>query len=112
MKKIFQLKTANKHPDRVLESVKYEIRRYLKRERKKSLPDEATFWDFDCKFGQSSDEAESLSASEIITALDKAKEADWDHCYIEIMAKAVKKKSVPKEEPAIEEDPSSTPEDS
>lgn len=106
MKKIFHLKAENKHPDRVLESVKYEIRRYLKRERKKHLPDTATFWDFDCMFGQSSDEAKNVSTSELITALDRAKEADWDHCYVEIIAKAVKKKSTPKEEQDTQESPS------
>ena len=88
MKKIFHLQQENKHPDRVLESIKYEIRRYLKRERKKKLPDNAVFWDFDCRFGQNSEEASSLPASGIISALDKANEDKWSQCYIEIIAKA------------------------
>ncbi len=91
MKKIFHLQQKNKHPDRVIESIKYDIRRYLKRERKKKLPDEATFWDFDCRFGPNSDEAEKLSALEIITALDKAQESEWTQCYIEITSKPVHK---------------------
>ncbi len=111
MKKIFLLKAENKHPDRVLESVKHEIRRYIKRERKKRLPDEATFWDFDCMFGQSSDEAQSVSTAELITALDRAKDADWDDCYVEIMAKAIKKESTPKEEPETEESSPDTQDD-
>ena len=91
MKKLFPLKLDNKHPDRVLEGIKYEIRKYMKRERKKKLPEDATFWDFDCRAGKSGDEAESMSANEIITALDKASEAGWDACYIEILAKPVQK---------------------
>ena len=88
MKKIFHLQQENKHTDRVVEAIKHEIRKYLKRERKKKLPDEAVFWDFDCRFGQNSDEAQNLSASEIISALDKAKDTNWDQCYVEIIAKA------------------------
>ncbi|RLA70453.1 MAG: hypothetical protein DRG24_06870 [Epsilonproteobacteria bacterium] len=96
MKKIFHLQQKNKHPDRVLESVKYDVRRYIKRERKKKLPDEESYWDFDCRFGQNSDEAEKVNASEIISALDKAHEADWDQCYVEIIVKPMPK--VKKEE--------------
>src|SRR5438445_150104 len=51
MKKTFQLKAEGKHPDRVLEAVKHEIRKYIKRERRRELPAGADFWDFDCKFG-------------------------------------------------------------
>jgi hypothetical protein len=88
LKKIFHLQQENKNPERVLESIKHEIRKYLKRERSKKLPEKAVFWDFACRFGQTSDKAESLSASGIIAALDKAKEANWDQCYVEIVATA------------------------
>lgn len=88
MKKIFHLQQENKNPERVLDSVKHEIRKYLKRERSKKLPEKAVFWDFDCRFGQNSDEAEGLTTSEIIAALDKAKDAGWGQCYVEIIAKA------------------------
>ncbi len=88
MKKIFHLQQENKNPERLLESIKHEIRKYLKRERSKKLPEKAVFWDFTCRFGQTSDNAESLSASEIIAALDKAKDANWDQCYVEIIANA------------------------
>lgn len=91
MKKIFKLTAENKKPERVLDSIKYDIRRYLKRERKKKLPEDTTFWDFDCVFGKSSTDNNSLNASELITALDKASEESWTECYIEIVAKAVHK---------------------
>jgi phosphoenolpyruvate synthase/pyruvate phosphate dikinase len=92
MKKIFKLQENNKKPERTLEATKHEIRKYVKRERKKKLPDKETmFWDFDCRFGQNSDEAQSLAFDEIIKALDKAYEAKWPECYIEIMARAADK---------------------
>ncbi len=93
MKKIFQLQQDNKHPDRVLESIKHEIRKYLKRERKKKLPEDAVFWDFDCQFGKSADGAQHITASELTAALDKAKAEHWEVCYVEIKARAAVKHS-------------------
>ncbi len=101
MKKVFKLTQENKHPDRVLDSIKYDIRRYLKRERSKKLPKEAIFWDFDCSFGKNSDEAESIKASDITNLLDTAKEEGWEEFYIEIISKPslkAKKKEEPEEE--------------
>ena len=92
MKKIFKLQVENKKAERQLESIKNEIRKYFKRERKKKLPEDALYWDFDCRFGKSAESATALSASEIIVALDKAHEEAWSACYIEIFSKAVMKK--------------------
>ncbi len=98
MKKIFKLREANKNPERQLDAVKHEVRKYLKRERNKKLPEEALFWDFDCRFGENSESTKPLTASAIIAALDKAYEAAWDACYVEIVAKASMKKSTPESE--------------
>ncbi len=87
MKKIFELHAANKKPERVCDSIKNELRKYLKRERKKKLPEDALFWEFECRFGQTIETAESLKASELIKALDKAYEVSWEKCYIEIISK-------------------------
>lgn len=107
MKKIFPLQQENKNPERVLDSIKYDIRRYLKRERKKKLPEDAVFWDFECLFGQDSDTAETLPAAQIIAALDKAHEAEWAQCYVEIIAKAsYKAKAEQKDEEETEEEDS------
>ena len=88
MKKTFHLQQENKNPDRLIESIKHEIRKYLKRERGKKLPEKAVFWDFDCRFGQNSEEAQAVAPSEIITALDKAHAEKWEQCYVEIIARA------------------------
>lgn len=92
MKKLFKLQQADKNRDRILEAVKNEIRKYLKRERKKKLPEEAVYWDFDCRVGKNSETAEAVSASEIIAALDKAHADNVSECYVEIIAKASMKK--------------------
>ena len=57
MKKTFPLKAEGKNPERMLEATKHEIRKYIKRERRRDLPEGVDFWDFDCKFGTSSETA-------------------------------------------------------
>ena len=44
MKKNFPLQAEGKHPDRVLEAVKHDIRKYFKRERSRPVPKDADFW--------------------------------------------------------------------
>ncbi len=51
MKKTFALRPEGKNPDRVLDAIKNELRKYMKRERRRDLPAGADFWDFDCKLG-------------------------------------------------------------
>ena len=92
MKKVFKLTDPKKHEDRVLEAVKHEIRKYVKRERKKDLPEKATmYWDFDCKVGATAESAEVVIFEELIKALDKVKEGGAAEVYVEILAKAVPK---------------------
>jgi len=91
MKKIFILKEEHRAPERVLESVKHEIRKYIKREYKKKLPENATYWEFDCRFGNNADNAELCISPELIKALDKAAEEQWEQCYVEILARPVTK---------------------
>ena len=48
MKKTFSFKVSNKNRDRQTDSIKYEIKKYIARERRKALPEGGDFWDFDC----------------------------------------------------------------
>ena len=91
MKKIFQLHHEKKHPDRLIEAIKFEIKKYCKRERNKALPENATYWDFDCRFGKSSETSQPLGVSQIAKALDEARAQAWEACYIEILAKPIYK---------------------
>ena len=47
MRKTYPLHIDGRHPDRVLDAVKHDVRKYLKRERRRDLPEGADFWDFD-----------------------------------------------------------------
>ncbi len=92
MKKTFKLTDPKKHEDRVLEAIKNDIRKYIKREKKKQLPDKATmYWDFDCKVGATQTEAKEVIYEELIKALDTVKATGVSELYVEIMAKAVDK---------------------
>ncbi|MDO8262181.1 MAG: DUF6172 family protein, partial [Gallionella sp.] len=51
MRKTYQLNIEGKNRDRLLEAAKHDIRKYVKRERARALPEGVDFWDFDCKFG-------------------------------------------------------------
>lgn len=92
MKKIFKLTDERKHEDRVLEAVKNDIRKYVKREKKKKLVDpKMTYWDFDCKIGVSADLAKEVEFDALIKALDGIKAMGATECYVEILAKVVEK---------------------
>lgn len=91
MKKIFQLQAENKNSDRLVEAIKHDIRKYIKRERSKKLPKDFGFWDFECRFGQTSDTAKSLHSAELTAALDTANSEKWTECYVEIIAKPAQK---------------------
>ena len=92
MKKIFKLTDEKKHEDRVLEAVKNDIRKYVKREKKKKLADaKLTYWDFDCKVGATSDTSEIVEFDALIKSLDAVKATGATECYVEILAKVVEK---------------------
>ena len=60
MKKFFSLEASNHKPARLADKIKSEVRKYLKRERSKELPEGVDFWDFDCRQGESAENAQSL----------------------------------------------------
>ena len=97
MRKNYPLQKEKQNPDRIVEAVKNDIRKYLKRERKKTLPEGTTFWDFECMFGKSSDDAVRVTTTEMMTALDSAHAEKWEQCYVQIESKATFK---PKSETA------------
>jgi hypothetical protein len=87
MKKIFKLTDVKIKPDRQVEAVKYEIKKYIKRERNKKLPEGVDYWDFDCKFGDSSEDCYSIHISEINKAIDAQVLNKKEVFYIEVLSK-------------------------
>ena len=87
MKKTFQLNIEGKNRDRVLEAVKHEIRKYVKRERRRELPEGVDFWDFDCKFGPTQDKAEVVHFATLTDLIDAVAKEGGAQFYVEIVAK-------------------------
>lgn len=87
MKKTFALTHEKIAPARLVESIKNEVRKYLKRERAKALPKGVDFWDFDCRFGADADSSKKIHPAEINTALSQAETDQLPQCFLEIIAK-------------------------
>ena len=93
MKKTFTIVHPKKKYDRLIEAIRRDIRKYLKRERKKVRPDGVDFWDFDCKFGVTEEVACTVALSELSRCITDAAEKKLASFYIEILAKPGQKKS-------------------
>ncbi len=91
MRKSFSFKHPKHKPARVVEHIKYQLRKYIKRERRKALPEGMDFWAFDCQVGREGPERE-LAERELNKAIDEAAEAGWESVYVEVIAKAVKRR--------------------
>ena len=87
MKKTFPLTSPTHQPARVVEQIKSDVRKYVKRERKKKVSEGVDFWDFDCRTGKDADNASVVHVSEITKPVDAAAQEKWEAIYIEILAK-------------------------
>lgn len=88
MKKTIALTHAKLQPARLVDSIKYDIKKYLNRERRKTLPAGMDYWTFDCRFGASEEVAEKIFTSEINKHIDVAMAQELASFYIEILARA------------------------
>lgn len=87
MKKTFSLKQPGKADQRVLEAIINDVRKYVKRERRKSLPEGVDFWDFDCKVGLDGLEPVGKHWEEVVPAIDAAAKSESAQVYVEVIAK-------------------------
>lgn len=87
MKKTFTLTHPKIKYDRLIEATKHDVKKYVKRERKKNLPEGVDFWDFDCKFGNTAEDVQEIHLAEINKYIDRAKEQQLESFYVEILAK-------------------------
>lgn len=97
MKKTYQLSAEGKNPDRLLEAIKHEIRKYVKRERRRELPTGADYWDFDCRFGATEAAAQTAHLSTLIDLIDGVAKEGGSQFYIEMLARPAQRKSRPAE---------------
>ena len=87
MKKTFNLTHPKIKYDRLVEGVRHDVKKYLKRERRKKLPSGVDYWDFDCKFGRTEEEAGVIHVSDIGKCIDEVQRESLTSFYLEILAK-------------------------
>lgn len=87
MLKTFSLTHPKIKTARLVDAIKHDIKKYLKRERNKTLPEGADYWDFDCKYGLTAQEAQTVHVSALNKCVDEAQSLKLDSFYIEILAK-------------------------
>ena len=87
MRKTFVLRPEGKNPDRVLDALKHELRKYMKRERRRDLPAGSDFWDFDCKLGLDQASADVVHPKSLTTQLDALAQGGAEQVYVELLAK-------------------------
>ena len=86
MKKTFSLHDPRKADARVLDSIKHEVKKYVKRERLKPLPEGFAVWEFACKVGPTAGAAEAAPLKEVSRAIDAAAATAGDEIYVEVIA--------------------------
>ncbi len=87
MKKTYTLTHPKIKYARLIEAARHDVKKYIKRERNKTLPDNFDYWDFDCKFGNTSEESKEIHLAEINKCIDKVEEQQLESFYLEILAK-------------------------
>jgi hypothetical protein len=97
MKKTIQLTHPKIKYPRMVEAVKNDVRKYVKRERRKELPEGVDFWDFDCRFGDTEAEAKPVHLAEIDACITDVEKRELLSFYVEILAKQGYRTKKPKE---------------
>ena len=104
VKKTFQLTASNKEPARVVEAIKNEIRKYIKREKRKTLPEGMNVWNIDCRFAKDDAEPEVIQFQDITKCIDDAAALECKSIYLELLSKAIKKeRKIVESESTVEE---------
>lgn len=87
MKKTFKMNHPKIKTPRLVEAIKFEAKKYIKRERRKALPPNVDFWDFDCRFGVDEASSESIHVSAINKFISEAESKQLESFYLEILSK-------------------------
>ena len=90
MKQTYKLDHPKIKAPCIVDSMKHDIKKYLKKERENSLPKGMKFWSFDCKLGQSEETATAVPQLELMSSIDDMVENKIMTIYVEMTAKAVK----------------------
>ena len=97
MKKTFKMSHPKIKVPRLVEAIKHEVKKYIQRERRKTLPPNVDFWDFDCRYGVDEAHSEVIHLSVINKSISEAEAQQLESFYLEILAKPGYRTKKPKE---------------
>ncbi|MDD5325678.1 MAG: DUF6172 family protein [Polaromonas sp.] len=87
MRKTYQLNIEGKNRDRLLDASKHDIRRYVKRERGRTLPEGVDYWDFDCRFGHDEATACVVHFATLMGLIDSVAQQGGAQFYVELVTR-------------------------
>lgn len=85
MKKTFPLQAPGKADARVRDQIRHEVNKYVRRERRKPLPEGYDWWHFSCRVGPNAAEAAALELDAVGAAIDRVAGPATASVYIEIL---------------------------
>ena len=104
MKKTFKMTHPKLKVPRLVEAIKYEVKKYIKRERRKPLPPDVDFWDFDCRFGSDAASSEVIHLSAINKSISQAEAKQLESFYLEILVKPGHRRKKPADDLQTDEE--------
>lgn len=103
MKKTFKLTHEKIKTPRLVDSIKSEVKKYIKRERRHALPSGSDFWAFDCRYGVDASSATEIHEAEINKYISQAETEELESFYLEVIAKPANRTYKPKEDVVYED---------
>lgn len=85
MKKTYKLVDEKRNIERIIEAIKYDVRKYIKREKNKKNTSDEFVWKFNCKSAVTEEDAESISFLDITKTIDAVATSKDETFYIEIV---------------------------
>ena len=87
MKKTFNLTHPKIKVPRLVDAIKHQVKKYIKRERQKTLPENVDFWDFDCRYGADEKTCKVIHLSELNKYISQAESEELESFYLEVLPK-------------------------
>lgn len=95
MKQTFRLTAPGKDDARVRDKIRHEINKYVKRERRKDVPEGYFRWDMDCRVGGDEATAMEVPLKALGQNIEQLAADGAEKVFVQVLAKAVKRSAKP-----------------
>lgn len=104
MRKTYLLNIEGKNRERLLDASKHDIRKYVKRERSRPLPEGVDYWDFECKFGSNEATAAPVHFATLMGLIDTVASEGGEQFYVEVVTRHGLRTTKPRDADATAEE--------